>query len=64
MNRSDNTFDDVDRLQSSRYPDGQALMGELVDDVEHTELASIMGALLEEVVGPHVVRALGSETHA
>src|SRR5215468_8756288 len=40
------------------------LMGELVDDVEHAKLPSIMGALLKEVVGPHVVRALGSEPNA
>src|SRR5215468_11468859 len=39
-------------------------MGELVDDVEHAKLASIMGALLKEVVGPHVVRALGSGPNA
>src|SRR5215469_15673768 len=39
-------------------------MGELVDDVEHAKLPSIMGALLKEVVGPHVVRALGSEPNA
>src|SRR5262249_58990086 len=39
-------------------------MGELVDDVEHAKLASIMGALLKEVVGPHVVRALGCEPNA
>ena len=56
--------DDVARLQSARYPNGQALMGELVDDVEHAELPSIMGALLDEVVGPHVVAMLGSETDA
>ena len=32
-------------------------MGELVDDVERTELAPIMGALLEEVVVPDVIGA-------
>ena len=30
------------------------MMGELVDDVEHAELASIMSAGLDEVVGPDV----------
>src|ERR1043166_6033938 len=39
-------------------------MGELVDDVEHAKLPSIMGALLKEIVGPHVIRALGSEPNA
>src|SRR5260221_13495444 len=56
--------DDVDRFQSARYPNGQALMGELVDDVEHAEPASIMGALLDEVVRPHVVAVLGPEPNA
>jgi hypothetical protein len=39
-------------------------MGELVDDVEHTELAAIMAALLDKVVRPDVVGALGSEPDA
>ena len=39
-------------------------MGELVDDVEQAELASIMGALLDKVVGPDVVGALGSQPDA
>jgi hypothetical protein len=28
----------------TRYPDGQALVGELVDDVEHPEFPAVMGA--------------------
>jgi hypothetical protein len=56
--------DDVGRLEPTRYPDGQALMGELVDDVEHTELAAIMAALLDKVVRPDVVGALRSEPDA
>lgn len=34
-------IDDVDRFELAGDPDGQALMGELVDDVEQAELASI-----------------------
>ena len=34
-------------------------MGELVDDVEHADLAPLMGAILDEVVGPHVIAVLG-----
>src|SRR5204863_2169020 len=56
--------DDVDRLEPAGYADGQAFVSELVDDVEHAEFASIMGALLEEVVGPDVVAALGSQPDA
>jgi hypothetical protein len=47
--------DHIDRLQLSRDPDRQALMGELVDNVEHPELLSVMGAVLDEVVGPDVI---------
>ena len=36
-------------------------MGELVDDVEQAEFASVMGALLEKVVGPDVVGALSPQ---
>jgi hypothetical protein len=50
--------DDVDRLEPAGYPNGQALVGELVDDVEQSDFAPVMGALLEEVVGPDVVGAL------
>ena len=39
-------------------------MGELVDDVEHAELAPIMGTLLDEIVGPDVIGALCSEPDA
>jgi hypothetical protein len=39
-------------------------MGELVDDVEHADFASLMDALLEEVVGPDVVGAFGPQPDA
>src|SRR4051812_9825768 len=39
-------------------------MGELVDDVEQAKFASVMSSLLDEVVGPDVVRALGSQADA
>ena len=39
-------------------------MGELVDDVEHADSASIMGAILDEVVGPHVIAVLGPQPDA
>ena len=55
---------DVDRIQLAVHPDGQALPGELVDDVEQAELAPVMGALLDKVVGPDVVGALGAQPDA
>ena len=39
-------------------------MGELVDDVEQTKFASLMGALLEKVVGPDMVGVLGPQPDA
>ena len=57
-------IDHIDGLQFAINPDRQAFVSELVDDVEHAELASIMGALLEEVVGPDVVAALGPQPDA
>jgi hypothetical protein len=60
-------IDDVDRLKPAGHPAGQALAGELVDDVEQAELALVMGALLDKIVRPDVVGALGydpSESHS
>jgi hypothetical protein len=45
-------------------PDRQALVGELVDDVEHAVLPSVMGAIQGKVVGPDVVRVLGPQPDA
>src|SRR3954465_1180844 len=57
-------IDDVDRFEPVRDPNGQALVGELIDDVEQADLAPVMGALLEEVVGPDVIGALGPQPDA
>jgi hypothetical protein len=55
---------DVDRLQLACDPDRQALVGELVDDVEHPELPAVMGAILDEVVGPDVVAVFRPQADA
>jgi hypothetical protein len=39
-------------------------VGELVDDVEHADPAAIVGAVLDEVVGPDVIAVLGPEPDA
>src|SRR3954451_3115640 len=57
-------IDDIDRLEPAGHPNGQALVGELVDDVEQAEFASIVSALLDEVVRPDVVGALGPQRDA
>ena len=56
--------DDVDVLELAAHTDGEALAGELVDDVEHPVLPYIVGPILDEVVGPDVVGMLGPEPDA
>ena len=56
--------DHVGRLELAPDPDGQALVGELVDDVQQPELASVMRAVLDEVVAPDVVRPLRPQPDA
>ena len=51
--------DDVDRFETARHVNGQAFVGELVDDIEQADFAPVMGALLEKIVGPDVVGSLG-----
>jgi hypothetical protein len=51
-------IDDVDRFQLAPDPDRQALTRELIDHVEHPVFPSIMRAIFDEVVGPHVIAAL------
>src|SRR5262249_37760074 len=43
-------IDHIDRLELAGDTDRQAFMGELVEHVEHPILASVMGAVLNEVV--------------
>jgi hypothetical protein len=39
-------------------------MSELVDDVEHANLAPLMRAVLDKVIGPDVIAVFGSEPDA
>jgi hypothetical protein len=56
--------DDVRGLEPAGDPDRQALVGELVEDVEHPVLPPVMGPVLDKVVGPDVVGVLGSQPDA
>ena len=47
--------DDIDGLQLSLNPDGNAFAGELVDNIEHADFPAIVCAILDEVVGPDMV---------
>jgi hypothetical protein len=57
-------IDHVRGLELAGDPDRQALVRELVDHVEHAVLPSVMGAVLDKVVGPDVVGALGPQPDA
>ena len=56
--------DHIDGLQLARHADGDAFMRELVDHIEHTILPSIIRAILDKVVGPHVIAMLWPEPDA
>jgi hypothetical protein len=56
--------DDVGGLELARHPDREALVGELVNDVEHAKFPAIVGAVLDKVVGPHVIGVLGAQPQA
>ena len=57
-------IDDVGGVQLSIDPDRQRLMRELVDHVEHAIFPSVMGSILDEVIGPDMVGPLGAKTDA
>ena len=50
--------DHIDRLELAGDTDRQAFMAELVEHVEHPVPASIVGAMLDEVIGPHMIALL------
>ena len=56
--------DHIDRLELAGDTDRQAFVGELVEHVEHPILASVMGAVLDEVVGPHMIALLRAQPNA
>jgi hypothetical protein len=56
--------DDVDPLELAADPNGQALMRERVDEVEHPEPPAIMGAVLDKVIGPDRIAVLGPQPDA
>jgi hypothetical protein len=56
--RDTKNIDDVGRIQPPGYPYRQCLAGEFVDDVQHTDLAAVMRAILDKITGPDMVGAL------
>src|SRR6185503_15016312 len=61
IKRVGQNVDHVDRLELAGDTDRQAFMGELVEHVEHPILASVMGAVLDEVVGPDMIALLRAQ---
>ena len=55
---------DIDRLEPACHPDGKTFAGELIDGIEHPVFAPVMGAVLDEVITPHMVGMLGPQAHA
>jgi hypothetical protein len=47
--------DHIDRLELAGDTDRQTFVGELVEHVEHPVLASIVGTILDEVIGPDMI---------
>jgi hypothetical protein len=56
--------DHINRLKLAGDTDCQAFVGELVEHVEDSILASIVGSVLEEVVGPDVIAVLRPQSDA
>src|SRR5262249_31544179 len=54
----------IDRLELAGDTDCQTFMGELVEHVEHPIFASVMGAVLDEVVGPDMIVLLRPQPDA
>ena len=57
-------IDHIDRLEVAGDTDRQAFMSELVGHVEHPIAGSIMGALLDEVVGLDMIAVLRPQADA
>src|SRR5262249_51326999 len=56
--------DHIDRLELAGDTDRQAFMAELVEHVEHPILASLVGAVLDKVVGPDMIALLRPQPNA
>jgi hypothetical protein len=52
------------RIEPVRYPDGEHLARELVSHSQHPELPAVAGPILDEIVGPDLVRAFRPQADA
>jgi len=56
--------DDIDCFELAGDTDRQAFVGKLVNDIEHAISASIVGAVLDKVVGPDMIAVLRPQPNA
>ena len=56
--------DDIDCFELAGDTDRQAFVGKLVNDIEHPISASIVGAVLDKIVGPDVIAVLRPQPDA
>jgi hypothetical protein len=56
--------DDIDCFELAGDTDRQAFVGKLVNDIEHPISASVVGAVLDKVVGPDVIAVLRPQSDA
>src|SRR5262249_49765801 len=57
-------IDHIDRRELAGDTDRQAFVGKLVNDIEHPISASIVGAILDKVVGPDMIALLRAQPNA
>ena len=57
-------IDNVGGFELAGNPDRQAFARELINHAQHAERAPVMGAVRDEVIGPHVIGALRPKPHA
>jgi hypothetical protein len=57
-------IDHIDGLELAGDPDRQAFVGKLIDHIEHAIFPSIVGPILDKIVGPDVIAVLGAQPDA
>jgi len=57
-------IDYIDGLELAGDPDRQAFVGKLIDHIEHAIFPSIVGPILDKIVGPDVIAVLGTQPDA
>ena len=56
--------DNVERIELPLDADRKRLVRELIDDIEHAVFPSLVRAIFDEVVAPHVIAMFGPKPHA